>query len=207
MLATYQYTPPSRIVIDASDEARILGYRTLGVSLFDTRGTSSDNSSNRLGANSRVRMPKPVRLPARPGETRDQACRDRVLAAGEDDRDRRGRVFAADKIRDQWRQPIISPLHPAIFDRHVMSLDPAGFVQSLSPRAPEGDRSPRSGRRLERGYISCRLLGRGAEEEADHRHRLLLRAQRAPRGQQAAQQENQLATLIRLHRHRPQAAR
>src|SRR5262245_29393868 len=52
-------------------------------------------------------------------------------------------------------------LPPAVFDRHIPSLDVAGFPQSLE----------------ERVHKRCR--GRAGElgvEDADHRHRLLLRA-------------------------------
>ena len=87
---------------------------------------------------------------ARPGETGDQAGRDRVVAADEDDRDRRGRVFAAsadsaaarrdqidlaaDEVGGQCGQPIIVALRPAVFDRHVLALDIAGFAQPLAER-------------------------------------------------------------------------
>ncbi len=141
-------------------------------------GTSSESSSSRLGISSVAMMLTPVRLPpgrarlatrpARPGRRRRK-----------DDRDRRGRVFcrqcrrsaaagrdhvdlAADEIGGQCGQPIIVALRPAVFDRHVLSLDIAGFAQSLA----------------ERGHNGAYGAGRPAAEEADHRHRLLLRAER-----------------------------
>src|SRR5439155_1932361 len=51
-------------------------------------------------------------------------------------------------------------LHPAVFDRHILSLDVAGFAQPLAERGHKRSR---------------RRAGIGAED-ADHRHRLLLRA-------------------------------
>jgi len=130
---------------------------------------------------------------ARPGETGDETRLDRVVVASEDDRNRRSRIFrrqcrriaggcdygnpAADEIGGQCGQPIIATLRPAIFDRHILSLDVPGFTQ---PSA-EADHRRRS------------RVGRTADEEADHRHHLLLRAQRPRRGHSAAQQHQQLA--------------
>src|SRR6478752_6244481 len=55
----------------------------------------------------------------------------------------------------------LPPLRPAVFDRQILSLDIAGFAQSLA----------------ERDHKQCRRrAGRPAVEDADHRHRLLLRA-------------------------------
>src|SRR5947207_10882439 len=51
-------------------------------------------------------------------------------------------------------------LRKAVFDRQILSLDVAGFAQSLAERGDEG-REP--------------VVG-GWAEDADHRHRLLLRA-------------------------------
>src|SRR5215468_3560836 len=52
-------------------------------------------------------------------------------------------------------------LRPAVFDRQILSLDVAGFAQSLA----------------ERGDKRCsRRAGRPGVEDADHRRRLLLRA-------------------------------
>src|SRR6266513_1123005 len=52
-------------------------------------------------------------------------------------------------------------LRKAVFDRYILSFDVAGFAQSLE----------------ERGYKRCRRrAGRPGVEDADHRHRLLLRA-------------------------------
>src|SRR5436190_24327010 len=52
-------------------------------------------------------------------------------------------------------------LRKAVFDRYILSFDVAGFAQSLE----------------ERGNKRCRRrAGRPGVEDADHRHRLLLRA-------------------------------
>ena len=68
--------------------------------------------------------------------------------------------FAADKVGGQCGQSIIATLRPAVFYRHVLSLDIAGFAQSLP----------------ECGQARCRRAGRRDAEVADHRRRLLLRA-------------------------------
>src|SRR6266581_7644107 len=52
-------------------------------------------------------------------------------------------------------------LRPAVFDCQILSLDVAGFAQSLAERAHKRSR---------------RVAGRPGAEDADHRHRLLLRA-------------------------------
>ena len=70
-------------------------------------------------------------------------------------------------------------LPPSVFDRHVLSLDVAGFAQSLA----------------ESGHIPCIRSDRRAAEPADHRHRLLLRAEVARHGHRAAQEQYQVAPL------------
>ena len=77
----------------------------------------------------------------------------------------------ADEIGGQGGQPIIVALCPAVFDRHVLSLDVAGFAQPL----------------VERSHLGRNRAD--AAEEADHRHRLLLRAQGARHGHRAPYQE------------------
>src|SRR5436305_1502761 len=54
-------------------------------------------------------------------------------------------------------------LRPAVFDRHIPSVDVSGFAQSLAERAHKWFR---------------RRAGRPGAEDADHWHRLLLRAHR-----------------------------
>ena len=130
---------------------------------------------------------------ARPGKAGDQTLSDRV-GAEEDNRDRRGCAFAAraaggaghdhvdlaaDEVGGQCGQPIIATLRPAVFDRHILSLDIAGFAQSLA----------------ERGHKRCSRAGRSRCEVADYRHRLLLRAHGARCCYRAAHQEHQLAAF------------
>src|SRR5262249_37031644 len=55
--------------------------------------------------------------------------------------------------------PVVSPLRPAIFDRHALTLDVAFFVEAPTEC---------------RHHARVRL-GRCAVEEPDHRHRCLLR--------------------------------
>src|SRR4051812_10670928 len=86
--------------------------------------------------------------------------------------------LAADEIGGQCGQPIVMALRPAVFDRQILSLDVAGFAQSLA----------------ERGHKWCTQARRPGAEVSDHRHRLLLRPRRErPRDRRAAQQKYQLA--------------
>ncbi len=128
---------------------------------------------------------------ARAGETGIETAQDRVADEG-DDRDRRGGIFrrscpsgarrdqidlAPDEIGGQCGQPIVLILCPAVFDRHVLSLDVAGFAQPLAKR----------------GHVRCSRTRRANDEVADHRHRLLLRAKGARCRHRTAQQQHQLA--------------
>ena len=67
-------------------------------------------------------------------------------------------------------------LRPTVFDRYILPFDVAAFAQPLA----------------ERDHIRCIRAGRGAAEEADHRNRLLLRAE-AGRCRHRAGQQQQLA--------------
>ena len=68
-------------------------------------------------------------------------------------------------------------LRPAVFDRHVLALDIAGFLQALAERA----------RTVREPVRRC------AAEKPDHRHRRLLRARRErPRRRRAAEQRDEL---------------
>jgi hypothetical protein len=139
-------------------------------------GTSSDSSSKTLGRQLNVDVAEAGEVAIRPSQAGDEAGCDRVTDASEDDRDRRGGILrgqrrcrgdgrdhinlAADEIRGQSGQPIVIALRPAVFDRDVLALDVAGFVQSLEECSHEGRRR----------------TGRSRVEEADHRHHLLLRS-------------------------------
>jgi hypothetical protein len=110
-------------------------------------------------------------------EARDQTIADRVAAAQEDDRRRRGCGLrhqrrcgvcddqghpTADEIGHQTRQPVALIVRPAIFDGDVPALDKPGIAQTLLKRA---DKMREAG---------CPSVAK----EADHRHRRLLRARR-----------------------------
>jgi hypothetical protein len=82
-----------------------------------------------------------------------------------------------DESGRQCGQPIQAALRPAVFDRQILSVDVAGFAQSLA----------------EHGHIWRIRTGRPAAEEADHRHHLLLRAGGKRPSHRAAQQQHQLA--------------
>ena len=49
--------------------------------------------------------------------------------------------------------------NPVVLDRHVLTLDVAGFVEAFA----------------ERGHIACVGIGRTYADKPDHRHRRLLR--------------------------------
>src|SRR5262245_64558387 len=70
-------------------------------------------------------------------------------------------------------------IRPAIFDRDILALDIAGFIQALTERGREGHIAR-----------SCRAV-----EKPDHRHRRLLRARRErPRGRRGTKQRDELAS-------------
>ena len=73
--------------------------------------------------------------------------------------------FAADKVGGHGGQPIVVTFGPAPFDHHVLPLEITGFAQSLA----------------QRGQQMCTRARRRVAEEADHRHRPLLRPRRARR--------------------------
>src|SRR5205814_8665581 len=80
-------------------------------------------------------------------------------------------------------------LRKAVFDRQILSLDVAGFAQSLAERGDE---------RRER------VVG-GWAEDADHRHRVLLRAGgKRPSDRHAAKYDEQFAPF---HQHTPKQAK
>ena len=66
-----------------------------------------------------------------------------------------------------------------VLDRHVLALDVAGFVEALA----------------ERSGIARGGLGRPGVDEADDRHRRLLRARRERPRRRAAEQRDELAPL------------
>ena len=110
-------------------------------------GTSSCNSCSRFAASSTFRVTTPVRLPPGRLEAGDQTKLHRVAASVEDDwncsgccpcreyrssvhHDNDGHLTTNWIGRHRW-QPIISPLRPAVFDRHVPALDIADSCRPL----------------------------------------------------------------------------
>src|SRR5262249_16388946 len=86
----------------------------------------------------------------------------------------------ADEVGHERRQAIVLTRQPVIFDHHVLALDGAGFVEALTERSAKA-----------RGVI-----GRPTADEADDRHRGLLRARREwPRDRRAPKQRDELAPL------------
>jgi hypothetical protein len=75
-------------------------------------------------------------------------------------------------------QSLIFSLCPAVFDGHILALDVARFVQAF----------------LERGHEMGPFSRGPAVEEADHRHRLLLRAGPEWPRRRAAEQRDELAS-------------
>src|SRR6516165_10805735 len=120
---------------------------------------------------------------------------DRVSAYSKGDRDGRRRSFGGDrskvaagcgddghattrKVVHESRQAIELALQPMVLDRHVLALDVAGFVEALAEPGNKG--------RIRQSGI----------DEADHRHRRLLRARsERPSNRSAAEQRYELASL------------
>ena len=171
----------------------------LGVSGFTSMaivvalGTSWRSSSSRFAPNTPLKKTHARDVAARPVEAGDEAVPDRVAPGREDDRHRRGCGLGrerrngvpddhghrpANQIGHQSRQPIKLIFRRAIFDRDVLALDEACFLQALA----------------ERGHEVRRVGERRAAEKSDHRHRRLLRARRErPRGRRAAEKRDELA--------------
>jgi hypothetical protein len=103
---------------------------------------------------------------------------DRVSTEAKCDRDRRGRSFGrkrrriasrsdnchatADEVSHERGQAIVLAAEPVVLDNHVLALDVAGFAEAFR----------------ERGCMARRTLERSTADEADDRHRWLLRARR-----------------------------
>src|SRR5215472_5092013 len=135
-------------------------------------------------------------IAARPVETGNEAELNRVAAACEDDRDRRSRrlgydcrrgvvhsdhrYLTAHQISCEVGQSVGLVLRPAILDRHILTLDVAGFTKALA----------------ECSQKVC-TIGRPRDAEESHdRHRRLLRARRErPGGGRAADERDELAPL------------
>src|SRR5262245_17050039 len=72
------------------------------------------------------------------------------------------RHLTAYQIGCEVGQSVSLVLRPAILDRHILTLDVAGFTKALA----------------ECGQIACTIGRPRGAEEPDHRHRALLRARR-----------------------------
>src|SRR5262249_14146023 len=136
------------------------------------------------------------RVVARPGKAGDQTKADRVFANAEDDRDRCGGSFgrlgasaeagyrdhghaAADEVSHDRGQAVVLAVQPVVRDHHVLALDGAGFVEAF----------------MERGRIARGAIGRPNADEADDRHRRLLRARRKRPRRRGTKQRDELASL------------
>src|SRR5215470_14928447 len=86
------------------------------------------------------------------------------------------RHLTAHQIGCEVGQSFLLVLRPAILDRDILTLDVPGFINALP----------------ECGQIACTISRRPeAAEEADHRHRRLLRARRErPRNRRAPEQRD-----------------
>jgi hypothetical protein len=133
---------------------------------------------------------------ARPAETGDEALLHRVTTVGEDDRYGRGRSLrrsyrhesidrnnhghlTLNQVRDEPRYALKLTSCPPVFDRRVLALHEAGFLQALVKCSKKG------GRRV----------GIPGMDEPDHRHRWLLcaRRNRPGRCRAAAKQDEEFA--------------
>src|SRR5262249_25593881 len=85
--------------------------------------------------------------------------------------------LAADQIGRQSRQSIVTTVRPAIFDRHVLPRDVAGFTEAL----PEWRQ------------VLFVLVSRPAIEDPDYRYRGLLRPRRNRPRRRATEQRDELA--------------
>ena len=140
-----------------------------------------------LGRHRLFRHADAGKVAARSVETGDKACGDWIGTRSEYNRNGCGRRLGREHSRkaecrnrghialdqfggERW-QPIVMPLRVAVFYRDVLTLDIA--------------HSGKTG--AERGEIGGEFVSRSTVEEADHRHRLLLRAKRARQGRRAAE--------------------
>ena len=87
------------------------------------------------------------------------------------------RHLTAYQIGCEVGQSVVLVLRPAILDRHILTLDVAGFTNALP----------------ECGQIACTISKRRAAEEPDHWHRSLLRARHERPRRRAAEQRDERA--------------
>jgi hypothetical protein len=117
------------------------------------------------------------KVAARSAKADNKADLHRIARRGEDNRSCRGRRLhrqhrrgiaddhshlTTNQLSRHCWQPVVLPVRPAVFDRHILALDIAGFLQALT----------------EGRHIGCVPARRCAVEESDHWHRRLLRPRR-----------------------------
>src|SRR5215471_10169507 len=88
------------------------------------------------------------------------------------------RHLTAYQIGCEVGQSVVLVLRPAILDRHILTLDVAGFTNALP----------------ECGQIACTISKRRAAEEPDHWHRSLLRARHERPRRRAAEKRDERPT-------------
>src|SRR5258708_3390792 len=132
-------------------------------------------------------------IAARPVQAGNEAVLHGVRSDHEDDRysgggclRRQGRAgsagcddhghLIADEISSHCRQSLDLTIRPAVYHRHVLALDVAGFLEALTEPGQEDV-----------------LCGRTSVEEPDHRHRRLLRTRDERPSGRAAEKRDELA--------------
>src|SRR5262249_33512180 len=135
-----------RALAACSISGGLVGSRSTPMSLAS--GTTSNSIFKKLWRQLDGHHADPGQVTAWAGETGDDAERDRITGAVENDRDRRGRLLcgeggrvaafgdddvnlAGNQLSSQGGQPIEVPLRPAVFDRDVLPFNKTSLGQSL----------------------------------------------------------------------------
>jgi hypothetical protein len=153
-------------------------------------GSNTRSNCSRFCGSSLTKMAMPVTFA--PGRLRLATRRD--ASAPLDDRYGRGRCLrrrrcgvgdgydhcdaAAVEIGCKRRQPIVLIFRPAVFNRNVLVLDIAGFLQALKKR---------------NGEVLVVIISGFRDEDADHRNRRLLRPRHGRPCLSAAEPRDKLA--------------
>ena len=133
-------------------------------------------------------------LCSRPAKAPYETARDRVRAAGENNRNCRGRSLCnlrrdvaasrdhgdlpAYQVGRQRRQPIVVTIRPAVLNCHVLALNVAGFLQAAEDRLRD----------------VCECVGRSIVQEAHDGHCRLLRVRdERPCGSRTTEKHDELA--------------
>src|SRR5215471_2042099 len=136
-------------------------------------GTNSCASSSRFGANSTANVVAPVILPAgrlmlatRPictGSLAVVKTMGVVVIAPSRRIGDQYRHPTINQLKRDYRHSIVLPLRPAVFDRYVLALDIAGFLQALTECSYHRDIPARRCAVEESDHRQCRLLRVGRE--------------------------------------------